>query len=102
LHSLENVELVLGDRGKLLRGFGDENLYICPVIVQMPGANQCAAAIATHPRQNGDSTPAGVTHQESVSREVGEIPPGIFHHLDQLNMEILDHGAIHFDHLGSV
>ena len=30
-----------------------------------------------------------------------EIAPGIFHHLNQFDVVILDHGAIHFNHLGS-
>jgi hypothetical protein len=31
--------------------------------------------------------------------EVGQVPPGVFHHLDELDVQVLDHDPVDLPHL---
>jgi hypothetical protein len=40
-----------------------------------------------------------VAIKEAHAGEVSQVTPGVFHHLDQLNVDIFHHRSIHLDHL---
>ena len=63
----------------------------------LPGGDETAAAVPTGPGEHRDRL-----RREQASGEVGEVAPGVLHHLDELDVEVLDHGAIHGSHLGDI
>src|SRR5262245_23002193 len=78
---------------------GPESPRPTPPIVQSPRGDQRTAAVAATARQHDDAPALRVAVEKADPREMREIAPGILHHLNQLDLEILDHGAVDFHHL---
>lgn len=82
----DGSELVLGPRER--HRDGD------PSVRQVPSRNQPSAAVATSAGQ--DDHAGG---PEQALGEVGQAAPGVLHHLDEVDAELLDHGSIDLAHL---
>ncbi len=67
--------------------------------MQMSRCHQRTSAITTDAAEHYDPLSHRVAFQKTLAREMSQISARIFHHLDQLDLEILDHHTIHFDHL---
>jgi len=67
--------------------------------VQLACVHQRSTPVPTRSRQDHQVFLARAAIEKTHSGEVGQIAPGVFHHLDQLNAEILHHRPVHLDHL---
>jgi hypothetical protein len=67
--------------------------------VQSACAHQRSTPVPTRSRQDHHVFLAQVAIEKAHSGEVGQGAPGVFHHLDQLNAEILHHRPVHLNHL---
>src|SRR5262249_16464890 len=70
-----------------------------PPIVQSPRGDQRTAAVAATARQHVDAPALRGAVEKADPRKMREIAPGILHHLNQLDLEVLDHRAVDFHHL---
>ncbi len=49
-----------------------------------------------------DAATHGIAVEEARAREVGQVPAGVLHHLDELDPVVLDHRPVDLDHLDGV
>src|SRR5215472_13272655 len=87
------------DRRKVFRRSGHYNLHLSTPGMQPPCAHQRSTPVPACSCKYNHSFALRVTIQEAYSGEVRQVAPCIFHHLDQLNAQILHHRPVYFDHL---
>ncbi len=64
--------------------------------MEMARAAESTAAIAARPGQNGDPSAGGIQHSDGV---LGQIAPGVLHHLQDAKTIPLYRQAVHLPHL---
>ena len=67
--------------------------------VKPPSGDQGTASVATGPGENHHGFSSGITVQEPITRHGREDPPGVLHHLDEIDPVVFNHGLIHGGHL---
>jgi hypothetical protein len=65
---------------------------------QAPPRRQPAAAIATPPSEYDDLRAVHIT-ADQLACLLGQGAPCVFHHLEELDVQLLDHPPVHFAHL---
>jgi len=96
---VQDVELVGGCRRKIAFPAGDEDLDLRPPGVETTGAHEGAAAVAAGAGHHHHRLASRVAAEEPLAGEVGEISAGVLHHLGELDVKVLDHCPVDFDHL---
>ena len=90
-HALHNVELVAGNATWCL---GQGDCYAHAGVRKMSRCDQPAPAVAARAAQYGRGS--GVVE---IENEAGQVASRVFHHLDQLDADVLDHDAVDLAHL---
>jgi hypothetical protein len=70
-----------------------------PPGAQPPAAHQSASAVATSTGQHQDSTASGVTFQEAMPGQMGQIPASVLRHLKELDAIFRHHSPVYLVHL---
>jgi len=68
-------------------------------VVEIASGRQRAPTITSGTRQHRHRTTRGVAVQESVAGHPGQGPAGQFHHLNQVDSQLVRHDAVHLHHL---
>ena len=99
VHRLDDVELMAWNLREPFPGLAHEHLDVCTPIGKSASAHERTAPIAAYASQDGDTLAIWIRLEESQPRELREISPCVFHHLNQRDPEVLDHRPIDLDHL---
>ena len=82
-----------------VRLVGQDRPYRRSPSVKPASGDQGTASVATRPGENHHGFSLGITVEEPITRQCREGPPGVLHHLDEVDPVILNHGLIHGGHL---
>jgi len=82
-----------GHRGEPVR-FGQHGLNLTAAVGQVPGGDQAPAAVTARPGQ--DRHRGG---RKTGDRQLAQAASGDLHHLDELDVQVLDHGPVDSAHL---
>jgi hypothetical protein len=67
--------------------------------VETAGADHGAAAVAAAAGEHHDLLPDWAPVEKTHARQVRQVPASILHHLNEVDVQVLDHRPIHRDHL---
>jgi hypothetical protein len=92
-HQGEDIELVRGYRREVVWP-REHDPNLSPAVGEIAGRDQASTAVATGACQHRHPG-----WREAGYGQLGQIAPGILHHLDQLDVKIFDHGPVDLSHL---
>ena len=93
-HGFEDAGLVGGDGGHLVDRLGKCHRYPDTAVGEMAGRRQATASVASRTGQHRHRR-RGV----ALDRQPCQVAPGVLHHLQQLDAEVLDHDPVYLAHL---
>ncbi len=96
---LQNVTLTLRYRRERFLLCGEKHPNVTAPGMEATGANHGAAAIAAAAREDHNVLPDRGPVEKAHARQVREVPARILHHLNEVDVQVLDHCPVHFDHL---
>ena len=99
-HRDERGELVTRGLGHAQRRPGEDDTNGRTAIHEMAGGHETTAAVVPGPDRDDDALVAQVA-TELEAHHIGQVGPGLLHHLQEGDAEVLDRRAIHFGHLRS-
>jgi hypothetical protein len=89
---VDDAGLLCGDRRE--RAGCQHDADRDPPVVQVPGRNQAAVAVAAGPGKHDDRP-----RREQQLPEIGQVPPGVLHHPREIDAEVPGHGPVDLPHL---
>jgi hypothetical protein len=98
-HPLENIPLPGRRPRKRIASCGESHVHLGAPSVETTGADHGAATIAAAPREDQDALPGWSPVEKAHARYVREVPARILHHLNEVDVQVLDHRSVHRDHL---
>src|SRR5690348_3083151 len=88
-----------GDECEVLGRMSHKNLHLGTPVVQSAGTHKRTTAVSPCSSQHDNRFAAWIAIEKANSSEMSQVAPSIFHHLDQLDANILHHGPVHLSHL---